>query len=135
MEIERVNPDGLFQLDAFSQVVTASGASKVAYIAGQGAFDANFQLVGPGDLHAQTIQALHNLRTAVESVGGQVEQIVSMTMYVVELTPEKVAVFGRAMAEALDGSPFPPNASSMIGVQGLAVAGMLVEISAVAVLS
>ena len=40
MEIERVNPDGLFQLDAFSQVVTASGASKVAYIAGQGAFDA-----------------------------------------------------------------------------------------------
>lgn len=135
MEIERVNPDGLFKLDAFTQIVTAQSAGKVAYIAGQGAFDADFQLVGPGDLHAQTVQAFRNLRTSVESVGGQVDQIVSTTMYIVEITPEKVDVFGRAMAEALDGRPFPPNASSMIGVQGLAVEGMLVEISAVAVLS
>jgi enamine deaminase RidA (YjgF/YER057c/UK114 family) len=70
----------------------------------------------------------------VESLGGRVEDIVSTTMYVVEISPEKVAIFGRAMAEALDGKPFPPNASSMIGVQGLAAEGMLVEISAVAVL-
>ncbi len=55
-------------------------------------------------------------------------------MYIVELTPEKVDTFARAMAEALDGKPFPPNASSMIGVQGLAAEGMLVEISAVAAL-
>jgi enamine deaminase RidA (YjgF/YER057c/UK114 family) len=135
MEIERVNPDGLFKLDAFTQIVTAESAGKVAYIAGQGAFDADFKLVGPGDLHAQTVQAFRNLRTAVESVGGRVDQIVSTTMYVVDITPEKVGVFGRAMAEALDGRPFPPNASSMIGVQGLAAEGMLVEISAVAVLS
>ena len=135
MNVERVNPDGLFVLDAFTQVVTTESAKKVAYIAGQGGFDADFKLVGPGDLHAQTVQAFRNLRTAVESVGGKVENIVSTTMYIVELTPEKVDIFGRAMAEALDGQPFPPNASSMIGVQGLAAEGMLVEISAVAVLS
>jgi len=38
------------------------------------------------------------------------------------------------MAEALDGDTFPPNASTMIGVQGLAMEGMLIEISAVAAL-
>lgn len=135
MKIERVNPDGLFVLDAFTQVVTAEGAKKLAYIAGQGGFDAQFQLIGPGDLHAQTVQAFRNLRTAVESVGGEVGDIVSTIMYIVDLTPEKVEIFGRAMAEALDGEAFPPNASSMIGVQGLAAEGMLVEISAVAALS
>jgi enamine deaminase RidA (YjgF/YER057c/UK114 family) len=55
-------------------------------------------------------------------------------MFIVDLTPEKVEIFSRAMGEALDGRPFPPNASSMIGVQGLAADGMLVEISAVAAL-
>ena len=134
MAIERLNPDGLFALDAFSQIVTTERAGKVAYIAGQGAFDAKFNLVGPGDLHAQTVQSFRNLRIAVESLGGQVDHIVSTTMYIVELTAEKVEIFSRAMAEALDGKPFPPNASSMIGVQGLAAEGMLVEISAVAVL-
>ena len=135
MQIERINPDGLFVLDAFSQVVRASGGGQIAFIAGQGAFDASFNLVGPGDLHAQVVQALKNLRTAVEAIGGSVDQIVSTTMYVVEIDAGKVETFGRAMAEALDGKPFPPNASTMIGVQGLAMEGMLVEISAVAVIA
>ena len=43
--------------------------------------------------------------------------------------------FSQAMGQALDGGRFPPNASTMIGVQGLAMEGMLVEISAVAVLA
>ena len=34
----------------------------------------------------------------------------------------------------LDGEPFPPNAATMVGVQGLAMDGMLVEVSAVAML-
>jgi enamine deaminase RidA (YjgF/YER057c/UK114 family) len=134
MEIERINPDGLFELDAFSQIVTAAGGSRIAFIAGQGAFDADFNLVGPGDLHAQVVQAFKNLRRAVEAIGGHVDQILSSNLYIVEINAEKVDIFGRAMAEALDGKPFPPNASTMIGVQGLAMDGMLVEISAVAVI-
>lgn len=134
MDIERINPDGLFKLDAFSQLVVARGARRIVHIAGQGGFDSSFALVGPGDLFAQTVQAFRNLRTAVESIGGSVDQIVSSNMYIVDMTPEKVGVFGRAMSQALDGEPFPPNASTMIGVQALAMEGMLVEVSAVAAL-
>ena len=107
---------------------------RLDFIAGQGAFDADFKLVGPGDLHAQVGQAFRNLRTAVEAVGGSIDHIVSTNMYIVGIDAGKVEIFGRAMAEALDGQPFPPNASTMIGVQGLAMEGMLVEISAVAAL-
>jgi len=54
-------------------------------------------------------------------------------MYVVGMNEKSVGEFTSAMAKALDGQPFPPNASSMIGVESLAMAGMLVEISAIAV--
>lgn len=132
IEIERINPKGLFVLDAFTQIVRTKGG-RLAFIAGQGAFDADFNLIGAGDLHAQVVQAFKNLRTAIESLGGTVEQIVSTNMYIVGLDAKKVEIFQQAMAVALDGKPFPPNASTMIGVQSLAGEGMLVEISGVAV--
>lgn len=132
VEIERIDPKGLFVLDAFTQIVRTQGG-RLAFIAGQGAFDENFQLIGPGDLHAQVVQAFRNLRTAVEAIGGTPEQIVSTNMYIVGLDAKKVEIFQRAMAVALDGKPFPPNASTMIGVQSLAGEGMLVEISGFAV--
>ena len=131
MSIEHISPDGLFQLDGFSQVVTAS-AGKLAFIAGQGAFDPDLKLVGEGDLHAQTLQAFSNLRVALAAVGAGPEDVVSSTMYVVGMNSDAVATFTRAMNEALDGKPFPPNASTMLGVQSLALEGMLVEISAIA---
>lgn len=132
VDIERIDPKGLFVLDAFTQIVRTQGG-RLAFIAGQGAFDENFQLIGPGDLHAQVVQAFRNLRTAVEAIGGTPEQIVSTNMYIVGLDAKKVEIFQRAMAVALDGKPFPPNASTMIGVQSLAGDGMLVEISGFAV--
>lgn len=132
VEIERIDPKGLFVLDAFTQIVRTKGG-RLAFIAGQGAFDEKFQLIGAGDLHAQVVQAFRNLRTAVEAIGGTPEQIVSTNMYIVGLDAKKVGIFQKAMAVALDGKPFPPNASTMIGVQALAGEGMLVEISGFAV--
>lgn len=131
MTLKHVNPSGLFQMDGFSQIVTVSGG-RLAFIAGQGAFDEQFRLVGAGDLHAQTLQAFRNLTIALEAVGARPEHVVSSTFYVVDMTPAAVDAFVRAMSVAVGGRPFPPNASSMIGVQSLAAEGMLVEISAVA---
>lgn len=132
MSIQRVNPEGLFSLDAFTQIVTVEAGTRLAHVAGQGAFDADFRLIGQDDLHAQTVQAFRNLRVAVESVGGRVEDVVSMTIYLVDIEAKKVDVFTKAMGECLDGEAFPPNASTMVGVTGLAAPGMLIEISAVA---
>jgi enamine deaminase RidA (YjgF/YER057c/UK114 family) len=130
---EHINPPGLFHLSGFSQIVVATGG-RTAYIAGQGAFDAGMRLIGKGDLHAQTVQAFRNLRTALAALGASPERVVSSTMYVVDLDDDRAATLVRAMNEALDGQPFPPNASTLVGVTRLGMADMLVEISAVAVI-
>jgi len=133
MTIKHVQPPGLLEAEGFSQVVVGTGR-RLAFIAGQGAYDAQFNLIGGGDHFAQTVQAFRNLATALDAVGAKPEQVVSSTMYIVGLTPETLERFTSAMSQALDGRRFPPNASSLIGVERLAHPDMLVEISAVALL-
>lgn len=133
MPNEAINPDTLFKMPGFHQVVTSTG-HRTIHIAGQGAFDREMNLVGKGDYGAQTIKAFQNLALALESAGATTADVVSSHMFVVGLCPEVTGQFVEAMNMALDGKPFPPNASSLIGVEALADPGMLVEISAVAVL-
>ena len=133
MTIRHVNPEGLLRMpSAFSQVVT-SPPGRLVFVAGQGALDADMKLVGLGDYEAQARQAFANLRTALAAVGALPEHVVSTTMYVKALSPEALAAFARGMNTALDGKPFPPNASTLVGVQSLAWPEMLVEVSATAV--
>jgi 2-iminobutanoate/2-iminopropanoate deaminase len=132
MTIEHLQPSGLFPAQGMSHVVVATG--RTAYIAGQGAYDENFQLVGRGDLFTQTLQVFSNLRAALQAVGATPQQIVASTIYIVDLTAEKTDTLVRAMGQALDGEPFPPNASTLVGVTQLAYPEMLIEISAIAVL-
>lgn len=133
MPNQAVNPDTLFKMPGFNQIVTSTGNTTI-HIAGQGAYDSEMNLVGAGDYRAQTIKAFQNLALALESVGATPEDVVSSHMFVKGLCPEVTSQFVKAMNVALDGKPFPANASSLIGVDALADPEMLVEISAVAVI-
>jgi enamine deaminase RidA (YjgF/YER057c/UK114 family) len=134
MSIQHVNPKGLLEMAAaFSQVVTAA-PGRLVFVAGQGAYDAHGKLVGAGDYYAQSKQAFRNLRTALAAVGAEPTHVVASTMYVKDLHAEALGAFARGMNDALDGKPFPPNASTLVGVQSLAYPEMLVEVSAIAVL-
>lgn len=132
MPNQPINPDTLFKMGGFHQIVTSTGNTTI-HIAGQGAYDSEMNLVGAGDYRAQTIRAFQNLSLALESVGATPADVVSSHMFVKGLCPEVTSQFIEAMNEALDGNPFPANASSLIGVDALADPEMLVEISAVAV--
>lgn len=131
MSIQRINPPSLLSFPAVSQIVVARGGTMV-HIAGQSAYDKNFTLVGGADYRQQSLQVLRNLRTAVEAAGGTVERIVSSTVYLKDLTPLVAEQFFAALAEGLEGKPFPPHAMTLVGVAALSGPGQLVEISAVA---
>ena len=134
MTVEHVNPDSLFKLPGFSQIVVGA-PGRLAFIAGQGPFDADFRLVGGSDLHAQTVQAFVNLRAALQAVGATPADVVSCTFYIVGLDEAATNTFIAAMNVALDGKPFPPNASTLVGISRLGHPAMKVEISAIALIS
>ena len=131
MKIEHIHPRGWPATEGYSHVVAATGG-RTLYIAGQGAYDTDGKIVGPGDYEAQTRQAFRNLIGALAAGGARPEQVVFSTIYVVGLDEDSLAAFVRGMNVALDGKPISPTASTLVGVERLAYAEMLVEINAIA---
>ncbi|MET9667104.1 RidA family protein [Streptomyces sp. NPDC006475] len=134
MAITLVNPSGLPEIDAYRQVSIATG-SKLVFIAGQVAWDAEGTTVGEGDLAAQVEQCYLNVGTALAAAGGSFDDVAKLTVYVVDWTPDKMPLFLEGVARAaakLGGTPVPPG--SLLGVAALDVPEHLVEIEATAVI-
>jgi enamine deaminase RidA (YjgF/YER057c/UK114 family) len=102
----------------------------IVHISGTTATNTEGKLVGIGDAAAQTVQILDNIRSALESVGAKMEDVVRTRIYVTDITQwEKVGkAHGRVFAAI-------KPATTMVEVKKLVNPDMLVEIEAEAVLS
>lgn len=65
---------------AYSQAVVVSGDVKTIYVGGQNAVDVNGQVIGKGDIKAQTEQALKNLTAVLTDCGAKPENVVKWTV-------------------------------------------------------
>ncbi|WP_067177057.1 RidA family protein [Microtetraspora niveoalba] len=134
MAITLVNPSGLPEIDAYRQVSIASG-SKLVFVAGQVAWDADGVTVGAGDLAAQVEQCYLNIGIALAEAGGSFDDVAKLTVYVVDWTPDKMPLFLEGVARAaakLGVTPVPPG--TLLGVAALAAPDHLVEVEATAVI-
>jgi enamine deaminase RidA (YjgF/YER057c/UK114 family) len=121
-----LNPSRIHPPPGYSHIAVATG-SRLAFIAGQAAIDADFSIVGEGDLGAQTRKAMQNLRHALDELGAGWDDVVSATVYTTQ--PHEYETIGAAMAEAMGGAA--PPAQVLLGVTGLALPALLVEIELV----
>jgi len=129
MTLELINPEELPTPASYTQVVAATG-SRLVFVAGQVAVDAQGNLVGSGDLAAQARQAFANVGRSLAAAGAGPKQVARITIYVVHHRPEylleiseaRIAVFG-------DHKP----ADTIVGVETLAEPGYLIEVEAIAV--
>jgi 2-iminobutanoate/2-iminopropanoate deaminase len=128
-----LNPRALFssQLYGFSQAVAAVGKTTV-YVSGQVAWNVAQEITGPGDLGAQTRQALENLETAVKPAGGKRTDIVSLRIYIVSDHIHNARSVSEALLAFFPAENLPTT--TWIGVSALASKDFLIEIEAVAVL-
>ncbi|TLQ42389.1 RidA family protein [Streptomyces marianii] len=134
MAVSLVNPGGLPEIDAYRQVSVASG-SRLVFVAGQVAWDADGVTVGEGDLAAQVEQCYLNVGTALAGVGASFDDVAKLTVFVVDWTPEKMPLLMEGIARAaakLEVTPVPP--ATLLGVAALDVPEHLVEIEATAML-
>ena len=128
--VRYINPDSLNKNPAFTNVVVVEGNVKTVHIGGQDALNASGEIVGKGDIVAQTEQILANVRAALEASGARAEHIIKWNIYVVE-GQSLEAGFG-AFQRAWPQTPNPPAITGVF-VSALAHPEFLVEIDAVAV--
>jgi enamine deaminase RidA (YjgF/YER057c/UK114 family) len=127
--VDVLNPDGLVRNPAFSNVAVVSGPVRTIYIGGQDAVTEG-EIVGRGDLAAQTAQILRNLQTALAAADAGPEHVVKLNILVVEGQDLRT---GYGAFQAIWGElPNPPLVTVAV-VPALAHPDFLAEIDAIAV--
>lgn len=122
-------PAGVAPARGYSHVVEVSGG-RLVFVAGQIALDADGNVVGRGDLKAQTEQVLENVRAALEAAGASFADVIKMNTYVVGLAPEMLPVIREVRSRYFPAER--PPASTLVGVTALAFEGLLIEVEVVA---
>jgi len=126
-----VNPPTLAKPAGYSHGFEVQGG-KTLYISGQVATDEAGAVVGKGDLVAQFRQVCENLKALVVARGGQMNDIVKLTMYVLSKADYKAKAkdIGLVYREYF-GRHFP--AMTLVEVKGLYDDDCAIEIEGVAV--
>ena len=126
-----VNPPSLFNSlqYGFSQAVVVDGGRRV-HLSGQVSVDEQERLTGR-TLAEQTEAAVDNIETLLKSLGGGLEHVVMLRIYIVESERANQAAVSRAL---LNRFPVNPPASTWLLVSGLSEPEWLVEVEAEAVL-
>src|SRR5260370_38837339 len=82
--VRHLNPETLHKNPAFTQVITVTGPARTIYIGEQDAVDAHGNIVGKGDLAAQTQQVLSNLGNPLAAASARPEIIIKLNGYLVK---------------------------------------------------
>src|SRR5215471_17468053 len=102
MERRYINPLELSVPKSYTHVVVAS-AGRTVHVSGQLAFDGGGKIVGKGNLAAQGVQVYENLKAALAAADAAFADIVKLTTYIVDITPEKARVMREIRAQYLSG--------------------------------
>ena len=126
-----VNPASLIKPSGYAHGVLSSG--RLLFLAGQTGMDATGRIVAPGDLVAQFRQALANLTAVLDEAGGQMSDVVKLTLFVTDRQGYRAQLkpIGEAY-RAFFGSYYP--AMTLVEVKSLFDDEALIEIDGFAVL-
>ncbi|MCH7714237.1 MAG: RidA family protein [Chloroflexi bacterium] len=106
-------------------------AGKMVFVSGQVSRNSQGEIVGKGDITAQTRQVLENMKSVLAQGGATMDDVVKVTVFVTNVA-EHYSQIHQVRAEY-----FPKDypASTMVEVKALVQPELLIEIEAVAVVS
>jgi 2-iminobutanoate/2-iminopropanoate deaminase len=112
----------------YTHGILAEGG-KLLFIAGQTASDKEGNVVGKGDIEAQTHQVYKNLTAVLQEAGGSLDNLVMTTTYIVDRKYRE----GYNKVRMQYYKQHPPT-STLVIITGLAHPDYLIEINGIAVL-
>jgi enamine deaminase RidA (YjgF/YER057c/UK114 family) len=124
-----LNPEGLPVPRGSYSLVAISQPGRMVFIAGQTASNPEGNVVGIGDVRAQTRYIIEKIQRAVEAAGGTINDVVALSVFTTDVRYHRD--INEVRREVL-GSNFPT--STMVQVVALARPELLLEINAIAVI-
>ena len=128
--VRHSNPSGMAQPTAYSQVVEVNGPHRLVFIAGQTGVDASGKAAK--EFRAQAAQAFENIKTALASVGGSMDNVVRLVTYLTDI--EQNADAYREVRAAFFANKTALPASTLLQITRLADPSYLIEVDATAIL-
>ena len=114
----------------FSQAIVVEAKGKLVFVSGMTARRPDGSIAGIGDIEGQTRQVCENIKAALEAAGGVMEDVCRVDVYARNIGDrERINKVRRQFWRST------PPASTMVEVSKLASPDILVEISAIAVVS
>jgi len=130
MKKEYLNPKELNTPRFYTHAVTAAGAGKIVYVSGQVSWDAAGNVVGKGDMRAQSEQVFKNVGHALAAAGAGWGDVIKMNGYMVGMNAERVSAYREVRQRFLKEGALP--ASTLVGVEALVHPDLLLEVEVVA---
>ncbi|MGL5930125.1 MAG: RidA family protein [Dermatophilaceae bacterium] len=127
--ITPITAEGVFDSPTYTQAIKVTGAESIVFVSGQVAYDERGGVAHPGDFAAQARATFAALGAQVEAAGAGVDDIVKLTIYLVDLRDRDQL---RAIRDEFFGGRAPT--ATLVGVTGLALPGLLLEVEAIAVI-
>src|SRR5690606_30505858 len=124
-----VDVAGLSKPRGVWSTAVVSRPGRLVFVSGLLAKDQNGELVGLGDIAAQTEQVLKNLKASMEAAGGTLADVVRVDVYV-----RDIKKFAEIHAVRRRYFPENPPTSTMVEVSSLTDERCLIEITAIAVI-
>lgn len=115
--------------DIFSAFAIGQGhcVGDLIFLSGQASINDAGEIVGPDDVNAQIEHAMSNIKRALEAAGSGIQRIFKVTVYLTDMANFEHIM---AMRHRYFSEPWP--ADTTVGVQALALPGLLVELDVIA---
>jgi enamine deaminase RidA (YjgF/YER057c/UK114 family) len=127
--VRYINPSTMAKPPGYTHVVEVNGPGRTIYIAGQLGYDSAGKQ--GADFREQATLVYENLKAAIESVGGKMENIVKLNAFLTDIRAQ-LPIY-REVRDKFVNVAAPP-ASTTLEVPKLARDGALLEVEAIAVL-
>ena len=126
MTKEVIVPEDVMRARGFSHAIKAGNT---IYVSGQTATDEEGNIIGKGDIIAQTDRAYENIKRVLEAAGANITDIVMLNIYCTDL--DGFTKTGEARKKHF-GKHFP--AATVVQISCLLLPDALIEVEAIAVL-
>lgn len=127
---EQITSDKLRQPNGhFSQATTIEAAGKLVFVSGMTARKPDGTIAGIGDITEQTRQVCENIKSAMETAGGSLDDVVRVDVYV-----RNIEHFDKIHAVRREYFKPPLPASTMVEVTKMVSPDYLIEINAIGVI-